>query len=645
MLLKKHVEAKDDKEIMDLLLEIYKVHRKCTKHMNQKDNLFGSVLVDVYKAFVEDKVKLPDGANLQDLAIKLCDHEIKFRKKEKEAREKGSVDGGGDAENALPSSSVSSNRIPYIPGLSKPRKSLEKTPKAQPASAAPKVSNPLQGFDPLNLQALYKNSFPTASSSTAPQQSAFNDSTGSLADLYRSQTVNPFAGLPNLNAMLLQLLQHQSLYNQLPNLTSLASAPNYNQFMAKYVEDLATKSLGIPGLNPLGPSGSSTNLKSGKSALQNSKQPKPPSGTKPKEKKAKSLQQKLTQEPQQSPMSLLKDIAAKGGVSVLPIRNNDLNLSPSKIPQNILPKKSNQQSQPKKRKIDNKLNTVSLSSVLSLNASVSDIAKQLALPKSLTITPSSQATSSSVLNKIKEHQMTSHLIPKAPRSGTSVGNAKPKSKKSNTASAIPQLKYQNLPASISVIPDKKLQSPFQLEFAKQVNLSQSIDLTAAVVNNDKPSNSLANNSKKTSTKTNYGQTIDLTSPPKKKHNTMTSKNSIPTSVMSISKVSNAGASGQLPNKNTVKLPAISPLPKLNLPDISMSPVLSISPSGSSGKQKTSSSSNRATPIPRNSPVPQQQLNKSIYASSKNFSPAGGATGISYNRNSPTPTLPQGTDLR
>lgn len=48
--------------------------------MQQKENLFSAVLIDTYKSFIEDRFKVPDNANLLDLAIKLCQHEINSRK-------------------------------------------------------------------------------------------------------------------------------------------------------------------------------------------------------------------------------------------------------------------------------------------------------------------------------------------------------------------------------------------------------------------------------------------------------------------------------------------------------------------------------------------------------------------------------------
>lgn len=86
-ILKNITETRDNVETLNLLIDIYKAHKKCIKHMNQKEPLFIQLLVDVYKFYIQDKVsKMPDNINLLDLAIKLCLQEISVRKnQEKQA--------------------------------------------------------------------------------------------------------------------------------------------------------------------------------------------------------------------------------------------------------------------------------------------------------------------------------------------------------------------------------------------------------------------------------------------------------------------------------------------------------------------------------------------------------------------------------
>ena len=70
-----------DRELLTLMLDIFKSHRKTLKLLPSKDQLqFSAVLVDVYKEYTKDKMVLPENANFQDLASKLCQQEIVYRK-------------------------------------------------------------------------------------------------------------------------------------------------------------------------------------------------------------------------------------------------------------------------------------------------------------------------------------------------------------------------------------------------------------------------------------------------------------------------------------------------------------------------------------------------------------------------------------
>lgn len=81
-LLKEHsVDHRDNRELEQLLVEIYKAQKKCLKHMVQKESLFSTLLVDAYKVYLDDKVaRLPDNFNYFDYAMKFCNYEIVSRK-------------------------------------------------------------------------------------------------------------------------------------------------------------------------------------------------------------------------------------------------------------------------------------------------------------------------------------------------------------------------------------------------------------------------------------------------------------------------------------------------------------------------------------------------------------------------------------
>lgn len=86
-LFKNITETRDNVETLNLLIDIYKAHKRCIKYMPQKEPLFIQLLVDVYKFYIQDKVlKMPENVNLVDFAIKLCLQEISNRKnQEKQA--------------------------------------------------------------------------------------------------------------------------------------------------------------------------------------------------------------------------------------------------------------------------------------------------------------------------------------------------------------------------------------------------------------------------------------------------------------------------------------------------------------------------------------------------------------------------------
>lgn len=93
-LLKKYTESANENITLELLLEIFKAHKKCQKYMTHKEAYFSSLLMDTYKAYIKNKIKLPENASVLDMAIKLCQYEINSRKmSEKQSTTSGS--GGG----------------------------------------------------------------------------------------------------------------------------------------------------------------------------------------------------------------------------------------------------------------------------------------------------------------------------------------------------------------------------------------------------------------------------------------------------------------------------------------------------------------------------------------------------------------------
>lgn len=70
--LKKHgSDQRNDNEILTLLIEIFKAHKKL-KNVSQKESPFSGVLVDTYKSYAEGKVWLQEHFNYLDSANKFC---------------------------------------------------------------------------------------------------------------------------------------------------------------------------------------------------------------------------------------------------------------------------------------------------------------------------------------------------------------------------------------------------------------------------------------------------------------------------------------------------------------------------------------------------------------------------------------------
>lgn len=146
--LQRNMEKRDDVETLNLLIDIYKIHKKCIKYMNQKEPLFAELLVEVYKYFIKNKVDyIPENCNFLDLAIKLCVQEITAQKNlEKSAN--------ADSDYIVTQSTImqqygnnAANRVINIPGLSNRPKYRASTTKTSTSttSATPSLAtqNPL----------------------------------------------------------------------------------------------------------------------------------------------------------------------------------------------------------------------------------------------------------------------------------------------------------------------------------------------------------------------------------------------------------------------------------------------------------------------------------------------------------------------
>jgi hypothetical protein len=169
-LLKKHIEDKNEEAIIELLKEIFKNYRKCSKYMQAKEMAFSSVLVDTYKAYVDlRKVKLPDNANHLDLAVKLCQQELNAKKNQPAPVVPTPDVNVAGVEVAK---SVAVNPVPAvinIPGLPKP-------PRSRPVTGVKNIANnPMPAY-----------STPTSMPSSVPNPFASASTMSSLLSMYNN---------------------------------------------------------------------------------------------------------------------------------------------------------------------------------------------------------------------------------------------------------------------------------------------------------------------------------------------------------------------------------------------------------------------------------------------------------------------------
>ncbi|XP_055382064.1 calcineurin-binding protein cabin-1-like [Condylostylus longicornis] len=139
-ILKKNQENRNDSELVELLLDVYKAHKKCIKHMNQKEALFSQLLVDTYKFYMEDKVKkLPETCNLSDIAIRFCVQEI--------SRRKTIGKYGGSMLNSNPDTLMSN--VSSMSGLTTTQISINELNNLQQGITS-RVTSPAAGFSDIN---------------------------------------------------------------------------------------------------------------------------------------------------------------------------------------------------------------------------------------------------------------------------------------------------------------------------------------------------------------------------------------------------------------------------------------------------------------------------------------------------------------
>lgn len=52
------------------MIDIFKAYQRSQKNLAHKESVFSNMLTDIYKKFLNDKI--PENANILDLAVKYC---------------------------------------------------------------------------------------------------------------------------------------------------------------------------------------------------------------------------------------------------------------------------------------------------------------------------------------------------------------------------------------------------------------------------------------------------------------------------------------------------------------------------------------------------------------------------------------------
>lgn len=104
--------------------------------------------MDVYKAYVEDKVrKLPENLNVQDLAIKFCNHEINRRKNAEKGLPLGPIQLPGIPMALLVSSGVPMSAVGNNKSYDNNFGMIPNLPRSTTISVAPQLQPPPQPMD------------------------------------------------------------------------------------------------------------------------------------------------------------------------------------------------------------------------------------------------------------------------------------------------------------------------------------------------------------------------------------------------------------------------------------------------------------------------------------------------------------------
>ncbi|GAB0096771.1 calcineurin-binding protein cabin-1-like [Sergentomyia squamirostris] len=531
-LLKKYgSDERSDSKLLDLLIDIYTTHRRCVKHMQQKESSFMVILVDAYKTYIQDKIpKLPDNVNLSDLAIKLCVHEMNVRR----VQEKQSTQ--PQPQTSIQDNSENMNKEVKLPGPSTAIRNTSPVVTAASSTPSSKLSH-LPGLPrPRGRPAGSKNT-PTTPTSAASMMNPLLDS--------------------NM-ATLMAMYANPSLFSA----SQYSSDPTMNSFLAEYYKMMLNPNFGM--ISNLG-GGMSTKPVGSNTAKMNTLASKLPSGTtlQPQSSGSKTPKSSTPQIPQVDMKSIIASAAnmvassGKSQSSTINLGGGQLTITPT---QQCLTKEPVKTPESSKSSSKPSYAQEVINAVASKFKMPSTVASMLALPselpKSLTITPAMEPTKrsaslDSMPTKIPERMSTGSL------QSTPVGKTKSAKKRSSTSSS-----YSRTPSSLpqmsmsqwNQIASQYKALPSMQSQADMMRLQTYRDSYLEFLSNP---NSLVQSTAVSSKKSQLPRSRETTQ-------VITSQNVISSSKISQSKV-------EIPK---------SSLPNFSMPPLPSSPVLSVSPAHS-----------------------------------------------------------------
>lgn len=265
--MKKYSESSNENIILELLLEIFKAHKKCQKYMTQKEALFSSLMIDTYKAYIKNKIKLPENASVFDMAIKLCQYEINSRKLSEKQGGNNTSGGGMSMLSILPdpvpranspqikaTTALLQNEVPtqnLIP-KSKSPPNIENIPSPTPTPPISLVSSTPPPPSITTMAVIPSTSSPSSTTSRTSGISKARRSGGSKgmsteskeSMLAQLQMVNMLSD-PSAMSSILAMYGNPTLMSMLSQYSDKAIQ---NQMMSEYYKQLGMSSSGMLGL-------------------------------------------------------------------------------------------------------------------------------------------------------------------------------------------------------------------------------------------------------------------------------------------------------------------------------------------------------------------------------------------------------------